>query len=89
MSTPVFHALVGYDKASGSVVAEYDVPASKFAHAKQVARVGEDDPEAVLCYMLTPEQAADIAGAIGVQADTRALNFYLEGFDAPLASRAA
>lgn len=86
MSTQVYHALVGYDKISERVVAEYELPAHELDHAKRVAGVGADDPDAVMCYQLSPSQAADIAGAVGARLDTDALIFYLEGFDAPLNS---
>lgn len=84
--TQVFHALVGYDRRTGKVAAEYEVPTQALPLAKQVAGVGEDDPDAALSYMLTPRQAIEIAEAINAPADTRALNFYLEGYDAPLGS---
>lgn len=86
MSTQVFHALVGYDKVSERVAAEYELPTRELDHAKKVAGVGDDDPDAVMCYPLSPSQANDIAGAIGARLDTDALIFYLEGFDAPLDS---
>lgn len=89
MSTRVFHALVGYDKATGEVAIEHEVPDAELDYAKATAGVGPDDPDAVLCYRLSPSQAGDIAGAIGVGVDGRAYNFYLEGFDRPLPSRAA
>lgn len=87
--TQVFHALVGYDKTTGRVAAEHEVPAQALPLAKRIAGVGEDDPDAVLSYMLTPRQALEIAEAIDAPADTRALNFYLEGYDAPLGTARA
>jgi hypothetical protein len=89
MSARVFHALVGYDKTTGEVRVEYPVPDSQLAYAKATAGVGPDDPDAVLCYELSPSQTGDIAGAIGVGVDGKALNFYLEGSDAPVPSQAA
>ena len=89
MSTRVFHALVGYDKKSGEVAVEYDVPDSELNYAKDIAGVRSDDPDAALSYKLSPSQAGDIAGAIGVGIDGQAFNFYLQGYDAPLRSHAA
>lgn len=66
------------------VAAEYDVPRIHLEFAKRVAKVPADDPEAVLCYRLTGQQARDIAGAIGVAIDADAFNFYMEGFAVPI-----
>ena len=55
---------------------------------KGVARVGADDPQAVLCYRLDDRQAHDLAAAIGAKIDGNQLNVYLEGFVGPAYSRA-
>ena len=74
------HRLVGYDRTSGCVAVEYDVPDHLLELAKGVASVGADDPQAVLCYRLDDLQARDLATAIGAKIDGNQLNFYLEGF---------
>lgn len=76
----VIHRLVGYDRRTGELVTEYDIPTARLDFAKRTACVGPDDPGAVLCYKLTRQQARDIAGAIGAAVDVDALNFYMEGF---------
>jgi hypothetical protein len=82
MNTGVTHRLVGYDKATGRVAVEHDIPPYRLEHAKGLAGVGADDPQAVLCYRLSPRQARDLAAAIGAPVDVNALNFFMEGFAA-------
>ena len=86
----IFHAIVGYDKKTGEVAVEHPVPLAELPYVKSVAGVGADDPYAAMCYKLSPTAAGDIGGAIGIHVNTRAFNYYLEGFDEPVAgSRAA
>ena len=80
MTEPITHRLVGYDRASGRVAVEYDVPDRLLERAKGIAKVGADDPEAVLCYRLDDLQVHDLATAIGAKIDCDQANFYLEGF---------
>jgi hypothetical protein len=80
MTDIVTHRLVGYDRVSGRVAVEYDVPDRFLEFAKRLAKLGADDPEAVLCYRLDDQQAHDLAAAIGAKIDGDELNFYLEGF---------
>jgi hypothetical protein len=80
MTNIVTHRLVGYDRASGHVAVEHEVPGRFLELAKRLAKVGADDPQAVLCYRLDDLQARELAVAIGAQIDRNQLNFYLEGF---------
>src|ERR1700732_4241223 len=80
MTDIITHRLVGYDRVTGCVTVEYDVPDYFLGLAKRVAKVGADDPQAVLCYRLDDLQAHDLAAAIGAKIDENQLNFYLEGF---------
>ena len=80
MTDIITHRLVGYDRVSACVAVEYDVPDHLLALAKGIARVGADDPQAVLCYRLDDLQAHDLAAAIGAKIVGNHLNFYLEGF---------
>ena len=80
MTDVTTHRLVGYDRAGGHVAVEHEIPDRFLEFAKRVARVGSDDPEAVLCYRLDALQARELAGAIGAKIDPDRLNFYLEGF---------
>lgn len=82
--TEIIHRLVGYNRSTGMVADEYDIPGIHLEFAKRVAGVPADDPEAVLCYRLTGQQARDIAGAIGATIDVDAFNFYIEGFAATI-----
>jgi hypothetical protein len=79
----ITHRLVGYDPGTGQVAAEYPIPAGRLDFARQVAGVGQDDPQAVLCYRLDPGPACEIAAAIGVDIDPAGLIFFFEGFAAP------
>jgi hypothetical protein len=80
MNARISHRLVGYDKGTGWVVVEYEIPPEKLDFAKHVAKVGDNDPDAVFCYRLGQFQAHALAHEIGVQIDPEALNFYMEGF---------
>jgi hypothetical protein len=80
MTDIITHRLVGYDRSSGRVAVEHDIPDRFLELAKRVAKVGADDPQAVLCYRLDDLQARDLALAIGAKIDRDHLNFYLEGF---------
>ena len=80
MTDRITHRLVGYDRTSGHVAVEYDIPDRLLEHAKRVASVGADDPRAVLCYRLDDLQARRLAAAIGAKINPDPLNFYLEGF---------
>ena len=79
----ITHRLVGYDPVTGQVAVEYPIPDCRLDLAREVAGVGEDDPQAVLCYRLDPAPARDIAAAIGVAIDPDGLIFFFEGFAAP------
>lgn len=80
MTIIIIHRLVGYDRTSGRVAVEYDVPDGLVEFEKKDAEVRSDDPQAVLCYRLGHSQAHDLAVAIGANVDNGQLNFYLEGF---------
>jgi hypothetical protein len=80
MTDLITHRLVGYDRVSGCVAVEYGVPDHFVELAKSFAKVGADDPQAVLCYRLDDLQAHDLAAAIGAKIGRNQLNFYLEGF---------
>ncbi len=87
MSARVTHRLVGYDKVTGRVAAECDIPQHHLQHAKLIAGVTADDPEAALCYKLNRKQTRDLAATIGAPVNPGDLNFYLEGFAAQSRSR--
>jgi hypothetical protein len=80
MTHLVAHRLVGYGRATGHVAVEYEVPERLLEFAKRVAKVGADDPQAVLCYSLEDAQTHELAAAIGAKIHSGQLSFYLEGF---------
>jgi hypothetical protein len=84
MSKDITHRLVGYDRTTGAVRVEYELPDAMLDFAKRLAGVGDDDPDAVFCYKLRASQARDFAGEIGAPyPDTNTMNFYMEGFAPP------
>jgi hypothetical protein len=83
MNSNVTHRLVGYDRASGAVAVEHDVPDIVLEYAKRLAGVGPDDPDAVLCYKLSRQTARDLAGVIKARINADGLSFFMEGFVAP------
>ena len=87
MSARVTHRLVGYDKVTGWVAVECDIPQHHLQQVKLIAGVSADDPEAALCYRLDATQTRDLAATIGALVNPDALNFYMEGFAAPAQSR--
>jgi len=76
----VTHRLVGYDRSTEAVAVEYEIPERFLDFAKGVAGVGSDDPDAVMCYQLSPSEARDLAGTIDAPIDTDRLDFFMEGF---------
>lgn len=67
---------------TGRVVREYLIPDRLLDLARRAAGIGDNDPQAVLCYQLDPRRARDIGGAIGVDIDAEGLTFFLESFAA-------
>jgi hypothetical protein len=74
----IAHKLVGYDRKTESVGAEYDVPAQKFDLVRRIAGVHPDDRDAIGNYPLDGPAAEEIAKLIGAPLDTRRMDFFLE-----------
>jgi hypothetical protein len=72
--------LVGYDRQTEFVAAEYKIPAGAIEEAKRIAKVPADDPDVAHAYELKPSAAKNIADMIPVQIDTSKYDFFLEGF---------
>ena len=73
------HSLVGYDRLTEGVVEEYTVPEAVLPAAKMLARVPDDDPDALMCYSLDALQARDLAGILKIGIDTDRRDYFLEG----------
>lgn len=78
----ILHRLVGYDRATERVADEYAVSDSLLPQAKSLAHVPADDPDAAMCYPLTPAAARDLAGTMMARIDTDRRDYFLEGFAA-------
>ncbi len=76
----IAHSLVGYDHRSERVADEFDVPDAVLPRAKELARVPEDDPAAILCYPLDAAGARDLADILKVTVDPMRRDYFLEGF---------
>jgi len=74
------HRLVGYDRVTDHVGDERDVPGEMLPHAKTIAHVPADDPEAAACWPLAAEEARALAGLLGVNIEWSRFDWFLEGF---------
>jgi hypothetical protein len=74
----VAHKLVGYDRKTEGVAAEFDVPEQKFDVVRRIAGVSNDDREAIGNYPLNRPAAEEIAKIIGASIDSRRMDFFLE-----------
>jgi hypothetical protein len=78
----IIHSLVGYDRVTERVAEEFDIPDAVLPRAKHLARVPDDDPEAVMCYPLDASGARDLAAVLKARIDTDRRDYFLEGFAA-------
>jgi hypothetical protein len=78
----VAHSLVGYDRRTERLAEEFDVPDAVLPRAKELARVPEDDPDAMMCYPLDASGAHDLADILKARIDTERRDYFLEGFAA-------
>ena len=89
----IIHSLVGYDRVTERVEEEFDIPDdlswsperspdAVLPRAKHLARVPDDDPEAVMCYPLDASGAHDLAAVLKARIDTDRRDYFLEGFAA-------
>ena len=74
----IIHTLVGYDRATERLAAEFDVPEAVLDRAKRLAGVTANDPDATMCYPLDASCARDLAGILGVGVDTERRDYFLE-----------
>src|SRR5437764_8478637 len=65
----VIHRLVGYDKTTDRAKVRFDIADRFVGDVKRIAKVPDDDPEAVWSYPLTPEQVRKMAKLIGAEFD--------------------
>ena len=76
----VTHNLVGYDRRTERVAAEFDVLDAVLARAKELAGVPADDPDATMCYPLDASRACRLADMIHARIDAKQCDYFLEGF---------
>ena len=75
----VSHSLVGYDRVTERVAEEYDVPDAFLPKAKQLARVPDHDPDAMMCYPLDRSGARRLADILKARIDPERRDYFLEG----------
>jgi hypothetical protein len=78
----IIHSLVGYDRLTERVAEEFDIPDAVMPKAKHLARVPDDDPDAMMCYPLDASRAHDLAVILNARIDTDRRDYFLEGFAA-------
>ena len=76
----ITHSLVGYDRVTERLSEEIVIPDAFLPQAKRLARVPQDDPDAVMCYPLDPARARRLANILNAQIDTEQRDYLLEGF---------
>ena len=84
----IIHRLVGYDRQTDWMRLRFDIPDGVMPDAKKIAKVPADDPDAAWSYPLTEAQTRRFARLIGVTADSREAEYYLEAFADPSHSSA-
>jgi hypothetical protein len=77
--TRVVHRLVGYDRQTDRMKAQFDIPDQLLREAKKIGKVPDDDPDAAWSYPLTEASARRLASLIGV-VGPEDVEFYLEAF---------
>jgi hypothetical protein len=80
MSACGVHRLTGYDRKTELLAIACDIPASDFLRAKEIARVGPDDPDAIGSYPLDQDQVNNIAKLLGSTVEVSRYDFFLEPF---------
>jgi hypothetical protein len=77
--TRVIHRLVGYDRQTDRMKAQFDIPDQLLQEATAIAKVPDDDPDAARSYPLTEAKARRLVSLISVGGFEDA-EFYLEAF---------
>lgn len=76
--TELTHRLVGYDKLSGRVSVEHEIPDRAVAEARRIAQAPATAPDCLADRPLTQGQAAEIATLIRRPIDSERLDFVFE-----------
>lgn len=76
----VKHRLIGYDVQTDRQIVRFDIDARLMDQAKRIARVSDDDPEAVWSYPLSRDQVRNLAKLIAAEIDRDRAEFFLEAF---------
>jgi hypothetical protein len=76
----VIHRLVGYDQKTDRAKVSFKVADRLLSNAKRIAKVPNDDPQAVWSYPLSPDQVRELAKLIGAELDPGQAEYFLEAF---------
>jgi hypothetical protein len=76
----VIHRLVGYDQKIDRAKVSLKVADRLRSNAKRIAKVPNDDPQAVWSYPLSPDQVRKLAKLVGAELDPRQAEYFLEAF---------
>jgi hypothetical protein len=76
----VIHRLVGYDQKTDRAKVSFKVAGRLLSNAKRIAKVPNDDPQAVWSYPLSPDQVSELAKLIGARLDPAEVEYFLEAF---------
>jgi hypothetical protein len=76
----VIHRLVGYDQKTDRAKVSFKVAERLLSDAKRIAKVPNDDPQAVWSYPLSTDQVSELARLIGAQLDPGEAEYFLEAF---------
>jgi hypothetical protein len=74
----VTHKLVGYDRATEWVAAEYDLTPGDFEVIRRIVRVDPADADVIGNYQLDAPTAQEVGRIIGTALDTKRMDFFLE-----------
>jgi hypothetical protein len=74
------HRLVGYDQKTDRVKVSFNVADHLLGDAKRIAKVPNDDPQAVWSYPLGRDQVCQLAKLIRARVDPGQAEFFLEAF---------
>jgi hypothetical protein len=78
----IAHSLVGYDRLTERAAGEIAIPDAVLSETKCLARVPDDDSDAMMCYPPDACRAHGLAVILNARIDTDRRDYFLEGFAA-------